>query len=60
MGTKLSERTMKDICVCENPSCGEPELKHFETCPNCGSEAYHLTIKSYEEEEEGVVGIKPQ
>ena len=49
---KLSERTMKDICKCEN--CGTTPLAHFEVCSKCGSEAYHTTVKSVEEDTEEV------
>ncbi len=55
MVTKLSERTMKDVCKCEN--CGTEPLAHFEECPKCFSEAYHLTIEQGkdDEEEKGLV-----
>ena len=33
----------KDECMCEN--CKYSPLKHFECCPKCESEGFHITIK---------------
>lgn len=35
-----------DECKCE--TCGYEPLKHFEKCPNCNSESYHITTKESE------------
>ena len=44
----LNERTMKDICECEQ--CGKYPLKHLEKCPHCNSEAYHKTKVAFYDE----------
>ncbi len=48
----LSERTMKDICRCENPTCPDTPLSHFEECKRCKSTAYHTTVTQYIEQSE--------
>lgn len=50
---ELCDKRMKDVCRCEDLRCGEQELKHFEECTNCGSTAYHTTVKSFKDEEDG-------
>jgi hypothetical protein len=41
----LSEERMKDVCKCE--SCNFEPLAHFQECPKCHSESYHLTSFVY-------------
>ena len=43
--TETKEIKIKRICEnCHNNGNEEVELKEFERCPACGSEAYHLSM----------------
>jgi len=49
----LSEECQNHICKCEN--CGYEPLKHFEECPKCKSEAFHILDLSLIKEDELVM-----
>lgn len=41
---KEYEKLEKDCCnhKCECENCGKFPLKHYERCPFCGSESFHI------------------
>lgn len=41
---KSSEERKNEICICD---CGYYPLKHFEKCPICKCEAFHLVINKF-------------
>lgn len=51
----LDEKRKKEWCYCE---CGSKEkIRHFEKCPSCNSESFHLTVIQAPEEPEEEVTI---
>ena len=49
----LDEKRKKEWCYCE---CGcKEKIRHFEKCPNCNSEAFHLTVIKAPEEDGGEI-----
>lgn len=47
---ELSEVYKQSLCKCE--SCGYYPLRHLETCPKCGSEAFHEAIRGEKKQKE--------